>query len=284
MKLKMIIGGLAAAVVVLTGGYDRLRDYVEQWTGDRFLPEATNGQVFGSSPSSGMEDMEPGLPELVRERNSQVIRHTGYTVSYNAETKIPNWVAWTLTPERFEETVSRYDKFLPDPEVAHPVTTEDYKRSGYDRGHLCPAADNKWDEQAMRESFYMTNVCPQDHNLNRGDWKELEEACRDWTMENGRLYVVAGPVLYRGQHRHIGQSRVTVPEAFYKVVFCPEPLKAIGFIYKNKSGNRPLDAYVNSVDEVERITGIDFFPSLPDSVEEAVEAVYDLEEWQMPER
>ena len=174
----MIIGGLAAAVVVLTGGYDRLRDYVEQWTGDRFLPEATNGQVFGSSPSSGSEDMEPGLPELVRERNSQVIRHTGYTVSYNAETKIPNWVAWTLTPERFEETVSRYDKFLPDPEVAHPVTTEDYKRSGYDRGHLCPAADNKWDEQAMRESFYMTNVCPQDHNLNRGDWKELEEACR----------------------------------------------------------------------------------------------------------
>ena len=260
MKLKMIIGGLAAAVVVLTGGYDRLRDYVELWTGDRFLPETTNGQVFGSSPSSGTEDMEPGLPELVRERNSQVIRHTGYTVSYNAETKIPNWVAWTLTPERFEETVSRYDKFLPDPEVANPVTTEDYKRSGYDRGHLCPAADNKWNEQAMRESFYMTNVCPQDHNLNRGDWKELEEACRDWTMENGRLYVVAGPVLYRGQHRHTGQSRVTVPEAFYKVVFCPEPLKAIGFIYKNKSGNRPLDAYVNSVDEVERITGIDFFP------------------------
>ena len=132
----MIIGGLAAAVVVLTGGYDRLRDYVELWTGDRFLPETTNGQVFGSSPSSGTEDMEPGLPELVRERNSQVIRHTGYTVSYNAETKIPNWVAWTLTPERFEETVSRYDKFLPDPEVANPVTTEDYKRSGYDRGHL----------------------------------------------------------------------------------------------------------------------------------------------------
>ena len=96
--------------------------------------------------------------------------------------------------------------------------------------------------------------------------------------------MVAGPVRYRGQHRHIGRSRVTVPEAFYKVVFCPEPLKAIGFIYKNKSGNRPLDAYVNSVDEVERITGIAFFPSLPGSVDEAVEAVYDLEEWQMPER
>ena len=226
----------------------------------------------------------PLLPAPLKNVPEQILHRKGYITSYNREHKIPNWVAWELTPEKLIERESRTDKFLPDPEVAHPVTTEDYKRSGYDRGHLCPAADNKWDEQAMRESFYMTNVCPQDHNLNRGDWKELEEACRDWTMENGRLYVVAGPVLYRGQHRHIGQSRVTVPEAFYKVVFCPEPLKAIGFIYKNKSGNRPLDAYVNSVDEVERITGIDFFPSLPDSVEEAVEAVYDLEEWQMPER
>ena len=226
----------------------------------------------------------PLLPAPLKNVPEQILHRKGYTTSYNREHKIPNWVAWELTPEKLIERESRTDKFLPDPEVANPVTTEDYKRSGYDRGHLCPAADNKWNEQAMRESFYMTNVCPQDHNLNRGDWKELEEACRDWTMENGRLYVVAGPVLYRGQHRHTGQSRVTVPEAFYKVVFCPEPLKAIGFIYKNKSGNRPLDAYVNSVDEVERITGIDFFPSLPDSVEEAVEAVYDLEEWQMPER
>ena len=221
----------------------------------------------------------PGTPEILLQR-------TGYLVSYNSNTRIANWVAWKLTPERLKENTERINNFRPDPDLpkSKAVTTQDYKGSGWDRGHLCPAADNKWNEQAMRESFYMTNVCPQDHNLNRGDWKELEEACRDWTMENGRLYVVAGPVLYLGQHRHTGQSRVTVPEAFYKVVFCPEPLKAIGFIYKNKSGNRPLDAYVNSVDEVERITGIDFFPSLPDSVEEAVEAVYDLEEWQMPER
>ena len=214
----MIIGGLAAAVVVLTGGYDRLRDYVELWTGDRFLPETTNGQVFGSSPSSGTEDMEPGLPELVRERNSQVIRHTGYTVSYNAETKIPNWVAWTLTPERFEETVSRYDKFLPDPEVANPVTTEDYKRSGYDRGHLCPAGDNKWDREAMIESFYMTNICPQHHNLNRGDWNELEQKCRKWVKKNSCLYIVAGPIFYDRKPQTIGEHKVAVPDAFFKVI------------------------------------------------------------------
>ncbi len=236
-----------------------------------------------SSPLPSAEESEPGLPTLFRKRNSQLIHHTGYTVSYNKQTKIPNWVAWTLTPERLEEVVSRYDKFLPDPEVADPVTTDDYTRSGYDRGHLCPAADNKWDGQAMRESFYMTNVCPQDRNLNRGDWNDLEEACRAWTMTYGRLYVVAGPVLYDGEHQHIGHSRVTVPEAFFKVIFCPDPLKAVGFIYKNRSGNRLLGAYVNSVDDVERITGIDFFPSLPDSVEDAVEAVCDPSEWNMPE-
>ena len=276
----MIIGGLAAAVVVLTGGYDRLRDYVEQWTGDRFLPEATNGQVFGSSPSSGTEDMEPGLPELVRERNSQVIRHTGYTVSYNAETKIPNWVAWTLTPERFEETVSRYDKFLPDPEVAHPVTTEDYKRSGYDRGHLCPAGDNKWDREAMIESFYMTNICPQHHNLNRGDWNELEQKCRKWVKKDSCLYIVTGPIFYDRKPQTIGEHKVAVPDAFFKVILSLHKRpKAIGFIYKNNEGNNPLDSYVNTVDEVERITGIDFFPALPDDIEKAVEASYNLKDW-----
>lgn len=281
---KMTVGLLAVAVVLVYGGYDRAMEYVRSCTGTEFLPEAVKGKLWAGSPSDGEDVGEVGFPVLVKERNSQVIRHRGYTVSYNADTKNANWVAWTLTPERFEETVSRYDKFLPDPEVRNPVTTDDYRRSGYDRGHLCPAADNKWDETAMRESFYMTNVCPQNHNLNRGDWKELEEACRDWTLENGRLFVVAGPILYKGEHKCIGHSRVVVPEAFYKVVLCPSPLRAVGFIHKNTSGNRPLDAYVNSVDEVERITGIDFFPALPDSLEQAVEATFRLDEWQFPNR
>lgn len=284
MNLKMLIGGLAAAAVILAGGYDRFRDYVEQWTGGNFLPQSTVGHVLGSSPTATpvIADME--LPEFDGERRSQIIHHVGYTVSYNAETKIPNYVAWTLTPERFEETVSRTDKFLPDPEVADLVTTDDYKRSGYDRGHLCPAADNKWNEQAMEESFYMTNICPQNHNLNGGDWKELEEACRDWTMEWGKLYVVAGPILYDGQHKRIGESRVVVPDAFFKVVLCPAPLKAVGFVYKNAAGSRPMETYARTVDEVERIAGMDFFTSLPDSLETAVEAECDWAEWQLPRR
>ena len=162
------------------------------------------------------------------------------------------------------------------------VTTDDYKRSGMDRGHMCPAGDNRWHWKAMQESFYMTNICPQNHNLNRGDWKELEDACRLWTKKEGKLYIVCGPVLYRQKHRTIGRKhKVTVPEAFFKVILSTRNghPKAIGFIFKNLSGNHPLKNYVNSVDEVERITGIDFFPALPDDVEKKVEAMQDLNLW-----
>lgn len=282
MKLKVIVGGLLAAAVMLGGGYDRLRTYAERWWNGTVAQEWVAGQLREAKQPVAVPADDVGLPRLTKERSSQVIRHIGYAVSYNAETRIPNWVAWTLTPDRFEDVVSRYDKFLPDPEVPDPVTTEDYVRSGYDRGHMCPAADNKWDEEAMRESFYLTNVCPQHHNLNRGDWKELEDRCRVWAEQEGRIYIVCGPILYDQKHRTIGKEhKVTVPEAFFKVILCADsrPPRAIGFIYKNTSGNHPLDSYTNSVDQVERITGIDFFPALPDDVEKQVEASYDWKKW-----
>ena len=156
----------------------------------------------------------------------------------------------------------------------------DYYGSGYDRGHMCPAADNKYSEKAMEESFLFTNMCPQNGNLNRGDWNEMEQACRRWAKEYGGVYVVCGPILYKGKHKTIGKNKVVVPEAFFKVVLrTGENPKAIGFIYKNAEGNRPKGDYVNTVDEVERITGIDFFPSLPDDVENKVEATADIADW-----
>lgn len=262
----------------------------------RFLPksldsghEQIKAENIYSDPLKIKEDewggQNIGLPVLTQTRPEVILRHKGYTVSYNEELKLPNWVAWTLVPARFEDNVSRTGDFLPDPELdgEDVVTTDDYKHSGYDRGHMCPAADNKWDEQAMRESFYMTNVCPQHHNLNRGDWKELEDACREWTNQNQILYVVCGPIIYNSRHKTIGEHHIVVPEAFYKVVLSLTPPKAIGFIYKNTSGNKPLDSYVNSVDQVERLTGIDFFSGLPDSVETIVEAEYNLDDWKMPQ-
>ena len=223
-------------------------------------------------------------PAPLNDRPEQILKRQGYTVSYNQELKLPNWVAWELNREKLVERESRSDKFLPDPDLpeSEAVTTHDYKGSGWDRGHMCPAADNRWHWRAMQESFYMTNICPQNHNLNRGDWKELEDACREWAREEGSIYIACGPIFYKGKRRTIGREhRVAVPDAFFKVVLCTHSHspRAIGFIYKNTSGNRPLDSYVNSVDQVERITGIDFFPALPDEVERQVEATYDLTLW-----
>ena len=112
----------------------------------------------------------PLLPAPLKNVPEQILHRKGYTTSYNREHKIPNWVAWELTPEKLIERESRTDKFLPDPDLpeSQAVTTDDYKRSGMDRGHMCPAGDNRWHWKAMQESFYMTNICPQNHNLNRG--------------------------------------------------------------------------------------------------------------------
>ena len=172
-------------------------------------------------------------------------------------------------------------KINPDEDIPEPrVDTYDYMRSGYDRGHMCPAADNKWDAEAMRESFLLTNICPQNHNLNAGDWYEMEMQCRAWAKNWGGVYIVCGPLLYRCQHKRIGEHKVVVPEAFFKVVLCLKGTpKAIGFIYKNEKGNRPKGDYVNTIDEVERLTGFDFFSALPDSLENKIEATANLEDW-----
>lgn len=219
-----------------------------------------------------------GVPEVYLER-------MGYTVSFNPQTNIPNWVAWELNLARLVERESRSDRFVPDPDISpsRAITTDEYKGSGWDRGHMCPAGDNRWHWRAMDESFYMTNICPQNHNLNRGDWKELEEACRRWASLEP-VYIVCGPILYaKPKYGYIGKRhQIRVPDAFFKVVLTgisSGTPRAIGFIYKNEAGNYKRDSYVNTIDDVERITHLDFFPMLPDKVEEVIESCYDMSEW-----
>ena len=223
------------------------------------------------------------LTQLVpKDIPQQLLRRVGYVVSYNPETHIPNWVAWQLTESHTTGPYKRKGiEFQEDNEAEGvKVNTFDYSRSGYDRGHMCPSGDNKWDKTAQEQSFLMTNICPQDHNLNVGDWNEMENQCRKWAKRYGQIYIVAGPILYRQKHKTIGTARVVVPEAFFKVVLCMAGTpKAIGFIYKNVGGNRPKDYYVNTIDEVERITGIDFFSALPDDIEKKVEAESNLGDW-----
>ena len=130
--------------------------------------------------SSGEITFELAIPQFTKSTKSQVIEHVGYTVSYNEQRRNPNWVAYELTSEEVDGTEPRGSKFIPDPDVVgRQAVDADYKHSGWDRGHLAPAADMKWSEQAMDESFYLSNISPQNGNLNRGVWKSIEELTRD---------------------------------------------------------------------------------------------------------
>lgn len=271
-KHGKLIGGIHA--------YQEQKSGLAEQNRDENSPENNGDGKRGEAKyevSSGLE-----VPGKLTDRPEQILKRVAYTASYNSDLRIPNWVAWQLTGGHTEGKNKRAGvKFQEDTDVPLPRAVDfDYVRSGYDRGHLCPSADNRWDATAQEQSFLLTNVCPQDHNLNVGDWHELENLCRKWAKTYGSIYIVAGPVLLKGKHKTIGKNKVTVPEAFFKVVLCMEGKpKAIGFIYRNESGNRPKSYYVNTIDDVERITGVDFFPALPDDVEKAVEATCNLEEW-----
>ena len=217
---------------------------------------------------------EDGHEPLPVGQGGTLLRRVGYLTSYDATHRLPRWVAWCLTAEHTTGLYKRQGvSFAEDEEVPAPRATDaDYYRSGYDRGHICPSGDNRWSEEAQRQSFLFTNICPQVHGLNAGDWNEMEQQCRKWAETYGKLFIVSGPILYKGQHKTIGKNKVTVPEAFFKVVLRLHPSPAaVGCLDKDQSGNRPKGDYMNTVDEVERITSLDFFSALPDSIEERVE-------------
>ena len=242
----------------------------------------TSSAVYTSTSSAAVDKLcEVTVPSSMK-KSGQRLSRAGYTLLYNKEWRLPVWVGWHLTSSHTDGSYGRKGiKFAEDEDVPTPrATNSDYVNSGYDRGHICPSGDNKWSEQAQQQSFLYTNCCPQLHNLNAGDWKELEEQCRTWAQKYGDIYIVAGPLLLNKQHKTIGRNKVIVPEAFFKVVLCMSGTpKAIGFIYRNEVTNKKMSSYVNSVDEVERITGYDFFAALPDDVEKKVEKAADLGEW-----
>lgn len=233
------------------------------------------------------------VPARLKDRPEQILHREGFTISYNATTKTPNWVAWHLTKSHTYGKIRREERaFEEDREVATPrATPSDYYNSRYDRGHMCPAGDNKWSEDAMAQSFLLTNICPQNHGMNKNAWNDLEIQCRSWAREYGAVDIVCGPI-FRGvsyengkmkpssSQRFIGRNKVWVPDAFFKVILFRNRLpKALGFIYENRGGQQTLADCVCSVDEIERLTGIDFFYLLADDVENRVEKEAKLSQW-----
>lgn len=222
------------------------------------------------------------LPEPNPSDNEELLTHKAFSISYNPAYKNANWVAYQLEGNKLKgEKHKRADKFVPDPRMSKSHTsTSDYTRSGFDRGHLAPAADMAWSEVAMKESFYMTNVSPQLPAFNRGIWKQLEELTRRWAIKDSLLLIMTGPVLTPGLPE-MGNTGIVIPEYFYKVVVdaVPPVRKAIAFVIPNEGSKSSLRSFTVSVDSVERLTGINFMEAMPDELENWLEGNYDTNAW-----
>ncbi len=243
------------------------------------------GQATHAHDSLVLQQIHSSLiPNLeIPKTNSHetIIHHTAYSFTYNEAHEQANWIAYLLTKEETQKAFERSNTFLPDPEVKTQTANDaDYKSSGYDRGHLAPAADMSWSEVSMQESFYYSNMSPQVPSFNRGIWKKCEELVRSWANENDSIYIVTGPVLTEGLPT-IGENKVSVPNYYYKVIldYSKPSVKGIGFIFPNAASSENLENFAVTIDSVETFTGIDFYPSLPDEQEELIEKIKCIDCW-----
>lgn len=215
-------------------------------------------------------------------QDDAIVEHQFYTLAYNEKTEQATWIAYSLSAENLKNAqFKRKDNFRSDPDVStESASPTDYAKSGYDRGHLAPAADFTWTKEGLDESFYMSNMSPQVPGFNRGIWKNLEEQVRIWAKENHKLYIVTGPVVQKRADK-IGKNKVSVPQYYYKAILdIQEPeLKGIGFLMKNEKSSKDIMEFAMSIDDLEEFTGLDFFPLIPDDLERKLESTLNKNAW-----
>jgi endonuclease G, mitochondrial len=273
IMLIVILSGLLIGIFVLTK--------------QKFFNSATNKPENDDFffTNYGYNYIDPGkrffLPSST---TGEIVHHKYFSLSYNEKYEQAEWVSYVLTKESLRaEKVKRHDRFDPDVKVkTRSAIYHDYKGSGFTRGHLAPAADMAFNEDAMKESFLMSNISPQKKEFNNGVWNELEENTRNWAWKNGIVYIATGPVLNDNIRDFIGKNRVGIPDYFYKIILdADDPeRKAIGFLLPNEICTEPLSKYAVTVDSIESLTGIDFFRDFL-TVEEQLklESVFDLKKW-----
>lgn len=213
----------------------------------------------------------------------QVITHIGYTTSYNSKTLNPNWVAYELTREEVQGECKGKTSFCWDPDVkGRKSRREDYKNEqDWDKGHMAPRADMKWSVQAFEESYYLSNICPQNHDLNAGDWLKTENLARRMAEKYGKVYIICGPVFTVNRYGTLGDNKVWIPDAFFKalLVWVNGKYESIAFYMTNESQKNDLKSYIRTVNDIEKMVRMDFFPALSDSVEETVEGQVNRNVW-----
>lgn len=235
------------------------------------------GLVLSFSSSFGQTFSKSWLPESDQ---GKIVRHQYYILSYLEQHEQAQWVAYSLGAEDLRGQIGRTDDYREDLAIkTGSAELTDYRRSGYDRGHLAPAGDMKRNYEAMSESFFLSNMSPQLNAFNGGVWNRLENEVRTLAKRLGMLYIVTGPILKDSISKQIGGNHVSVPSAYYKVMYAPEQEEAIAFIVPHEASRQDLGAFIVSIDSVEKVTGINFWASMEDSLEQKLEAGKDPSAW-----
>lgn len=226
--------------------------------------EPTNSSLFDYLPTS---------------TTGAIYSHSSYSFSYSENHEQSEWVAYVLEKNDLTNLNFQRPFFEQDPLVeTASADWRNYKNSGYDKGHLCPAADRKSSFSDYNETFFTSNISPQKHDFNSGVWNRLEEKVRYWALKYDGLYVVTGGVL-NDNLKSIGKEKVSVPKYFYKVLLTKDGSRMIGFLVPHQKSNRPIYEFTATVDDIEKMTGIDFFPKLSDAIENELESKSDYKEW-----
>ncbi|WP_299527316.1 DNA/RNA non-specific endonuclease [uncultured Lutibacter sp.] len=214
---------------------------------------------------------------------NQLVKHKYYSLSYHEKYEQAEWVAYELKKEQITSQNFKRPYFIFDSKVTtKSAHYKNYSNSGYDKGHLCPAADMKFSEDAFNETFLTSNISPQNHDFNSGIWNRLEQKTRYWAQRYDKLYIITGGVLTNNL-KTIGSEKVAVPNYFYKIILDnSEPeIKAIAFLIPHEESEKGLYQFVVSIDEIERLTGIDFFPALPNELENKLEQSSSYSNWSL---
>ena len=230
-----------------------------------------------SSCSSNLKNLEE--PKHIK--NEQYIKHFAYSLQYNEKNEQADWVAYNLISSELIKKFKRTNKFKKDTLViTKTADNNDYKHSGYDKGHLAPAADMVWNKKAITESFYFSNISPQLASFNRGMWKRLEKQTRDWAKKYNSIYITCGP-LCKDSNKTIGKDSIVIPTYFYKalLIYNDTIKQAIGFIFPHKKCKGKILDYAINIDSLEKFTKLDFFYKLPNNIENKIEKNYDKSFW-----
>ena len=211
----------------------------------------------------------------------QIIKHDYFTLSYSEKHEQAEWVAYELKKIYIRSSNFKKPYFIEDSNVmTGSADWRNYKNSGFDKGHLCPAGDMEFAIKAYNDTFFTSNISPQTHDFNSGIWNRLEQKTRYWATKYDGIYVITGGVL-QPSLKTIGREKVSIPNYFYKILLdiSNGQYKMIAFLVPNKKSDKPLYDFVVSVESIEKITGIDFFPKLNDKVENSLEKNSDYKSW-----